>query len=148
MTEHEPSFNSLQDTSLPLSVNELTSKRVQQQPPDHYRKQKKQLPLQESKPPKNAAKLRPRTVDTHFVWALVLTIFCFFIIGPCWALFKSRQIRLMIKRNELDRAERLSARVYTGLVMSTVFGVFIWVAILFCSVGLLIAGKLLDSKLI
>ncbi|CAF3334476.1 unnamed protein product [Rotaria sp. Silwood2] len=147
MTELESSLNSLQDTPLPLSAKELAVKRVQQQPNQHH-KQQKRLPLQESKPPKNAVKIRPRIVKTHFSWALVLTILCFFIVGPCWALFKSRQIRLMIERNELDRAELLSGRVYTVLTLSTVCGVIVWFAILFCSVGLLITGKLQDSGLI
>ena len=108
----------------------------------------KLLRLQTSKPPKNAVKIKPVRISVHFLWALVLTITCFFVIGPCWALYKTREIRRLIEQNELDKASRLSSKVSSTLVISTIIGVFAWMSFLFCSVGLLITGMLIDKHAI
>ena len=92
---------------------------------------------------KNWVKVRPKPIATHRTWALALTIFCFFLLGPCWALWKSTEIRRLLKEKDFEGAERLSNRVADVLITSSVMGGFAWVAILFCSAGLLLTGKLL-----
>ncbi|WP_233601870.1 hypothetical protein, partial [Corallococcus sp. AB038B] len=72
----------------------------------------------------------------------------FFLIAPCWALYKTVQLRRMIKQQESEAALQLSHKITTVLLFSTVLGIIVWVAILFCSVGLVITGKLLDSRAI
>ncbi len=104
--------------------------------------------VQVSKPPKNSVQIKPTIIPVHFRWALILTISCFFVIGPCWALYKTFQLRRMIQRQEIDAATRLSSRIATVLIISTILGIFAWVAILFCSAGLLLTGKLLDARIV
>jgi hypothetical protein len=147
MIEENEDFDSIQkDPPAELSAKELHNKRFQ---PRLYNKNnnKKKPPLREqvSRPPRNAVKIKPAKIDIHFKWALILTISCFFIIGPFWALYKTFQLRRMIERQELDAATRLSQKISTVLVICTILGVFAWVAILFCSLGLVIAGKLIES---
>ncbi|CAF0837099.1 unnamed protein product [Rotaria sordida] len=147
MTEEFENFNSIQQSSpVPLSVQDLQPKQYRSQA--NNTKKKTPLPSQTSKPPKDAVKLKPIEIPTHFTWALILTIFCFFIIGPCWALYKTFKLRQMIQRQELDAAERLSNKITSVLIVSTILGIFAWVVFLFCSVGLLITGKLLDAKVV
>jgi hypothetical protein len=147
MTEQNDDFNSIQqDPPAELSAKELHDKRFQ---PRLYNKtdNKKKLPLrlQVSKPPRNSVKIKPTSIPVHFKWALFLTIFCFFIIAPCWALYKTIQLRRMIEREELDAAARLSHKITTVLIISAILGFTVWVAILFCTVGLLLTGELLSS---
>ena len=148
MTEQQENFNSLeQDLPAQLSAKELQTKRFQ---PRLINSPKGKIPLrlQTSKPPKNSVKLKPTVIPVHFTWALILTIFCFFTIGPCWALYKTIQLRRMIQRQELDAATRLSHTITTILIFSTILGIFVWVSLLFCSVGLLLTGKLLQANAI
>jgi len=147
MTEKNEDFNSIQqDLPAELSATELHNKRFQ---PRLYNridnKKKTPLRLQVTKPPRNSVKIQPAKIPIHFKWALILTILCFFIIGPCWALYKTFQLRRMIEREELEAAARLSHKISTALVISTLLGIIAWVAILFCSVGLLLTGALLKS---
>ncbi|CAF2533512.1 unnamed protein product [Rotaria sp. Silwood2] len=147
MTEKLENFNSIQqEPPVPLSVRNLPSKQYQSQ--SNNNKKKTPLPSQTSKPPKNSVKIKPIEIPTHFKWALILTIFCFFIVGPCWALYKAFKLRRMIQRQELNDAERLSNRISSVLIISTILGIFAWVVILFCSVGIILTGKLLDAKIL
>ncbi|CAF4449625.1 unnamed protein product, partial [Adineta steineri] len=41
-----------------------------------------------------------------------------------------------------------SHKITTVLVVSTILGIFAWVAILFCTVGLLLTGELLAKEAI
>jgi hypothetical protein len=138
--------NSRQDPPVQLSVKELQSNRFKSK--SQNPRKKKTLRLQTSKPPASSIKLKPSKIRTHFIWALTLTIFCFFTIGPCWALYKVFKLRRMIERNELDAAASLSYKISAVLVISTIIGVFVWVSILFCSVGLILTGVLLSHKFI
>lgn len=97
---------------------------------------------------KNTIHIRPKVIPSHFKWALILTITCFFLIGPCWALYKTFEVRRLIARKDLDDAQRLSTKISVMLIICTVLGIFIWVSILFCSVGLLITGVLLNKNFI
>ncbi|CAF0782759.1 unnamed protein product [Rotaria sp. Silwood1] len=151
MTQQSENFDSIrQDSAVPLSVRNLQADKYRSQSNNNNNNNRKKppLPLQTSKPPKNSVRIRPIEIPTHFKWALILTIFCFFIIGPCWALYKSLKLRGMIQRQELDAAERLSNRIQSVLIILTILGIFAWVVILFCSVGLILTGKLLDAKAI
>jgi len=145
MTEHQENFNSIeQDLPVELSAKELQTKRFQ---PRSLNKTKGKVPIRsQTSKPANSVKLKPAEIPVHFTWALILTIFCFFIVGPCWALYRTRQLRQMIQRKELDAAKRLSDKITTVLIFSTVLGIFLWVAFLFCSVGLLLTGKLLAEE--
>ncbi|CAF1250941.1 unnamed protein product [Rotaria magnacalcarata] len=147
MTEQFQNIDSIQhDSPAPLSVKDLNDRRLRPQP--NSNKRKVPLRVQESKTPKNAVRLRPTEISIHFKWALILTILCFFILGPCWALYKTFTLRRMIRQRELDAAERLSNRISSVLIVSTILGIFAWVVFLFCSVGLLITGELLSAKLV
>jgi hypothetical protein len=121
-----------------LSVKDLQMKKS-------HNNKKKPLPIQTSNP-KNAVKIKPLHIPIHFTWALILTILCFFVIGPCWALYKTFELRRLIAAKELDVASRLSSKISAVLVISTIIGVFAWVAVLFCSVGLLLTGTLLSKR--
>ncbi|UJR37704.1 hypothetical protein I4U23_030399 [Adineta vaga] len=128
MTEPHENFDSINRISpVQLSPKELQAKRFQSH---SHTDQKKKSPLREqtSKLPKNAVKLKPPVIAVHFTWALVLTILCFFLIGPIWALYKTIQLRRMIQREEFNAAERLSHKITTVLTILTVLGVFAWVA--------------------
>ena len=148
MAEPSENFDSLsQKSPVQLSAKQLHAQRFHSHSqPD----QKKKSPLREqvSRTPKNAVKLKPPTIPVHFTWALILTISCFFLIGPIWALYKTIQLRRMIKRQEMDAAARLSHKITTVLTILTVLGAFAWVAILFCTVGLILSGVLLQKNLI
>ena len=108
-------------------------------------KKKPTLRLQKSKPPKNAVKIQPKQISIHFRWALILTITCFFVIGPCWALYKTRQLRRLLAESEFEKASQLSSKISSTLVISTIIGCFAWVSFLFCSIGLVLTGFLLDK---
>ncbi|CAM2712117.1 unnamed protein product [Rotaria socialis] len=147
MAEQYQNIDSIQqDPPAPLSVQDLNDRRLRPQLKSNTKRVP--LPVQESKTPKNAVRLRPIEIPIHFKWALILTIFCFFILGPCWALYKTFTLRRMIQQRELDAAERLSNRMSSVLIVSTILGIFAWVVLLFCSVGLLITGELLSAQLI
>lgn len=147
MTERFENINVIeQDPPTPLSVQDLRNKRFQSRPTQQSKMT--QLRLQNSKPPKNAVKLKPEKISVPFKWALVLTILCFFTVGPCWALYKIFTLRRMIRREELEAATHLSSKITSVLIVSTILGIFIWVAILFCSVGLLLTGQLVSSNAI
>ena len=113
-----------------------------------------QLSVQALKSPKshppasNAVKIRPKSIPIHFKWALILTVTCFFVIGPCWVLYRTMELRRLIAQADFDRAHRLSSKMSVILMISTIIGVFIWVSILFCSVGLLLTGFLLNKNYI
>jgi hypothetical protein len=142
MPEQHGKFRSIQKPPVELSVEDLKDKKF-----DNNNK-KKPLRLQVSKPPKNSVKIKPFNISIHFKWALILTILCFFVIGPCWALYKIRELRRMIARKEFEEATRLSNKISTVLLVSTIIGVFAWVSFLFCSAGLLLTGVLLKKKFI
>lgn len=97
---------------------------------------------------KNTIHIRPQSISSHFKWALILTVTCFFLIGPCWALYKTFEVRRLIVRKDLDEAHRLSTKISVMLIICTVIGAFIWVSVLFCSVGLLLTGFLLNKNFI
>jgi hypothetical protein len=139
MSEEYGKFSSKQNPPVELSVKNLHNKKPQK---------KKILRTQISKPPKNSIKIKPLNIPIHYKWALILTILCFFVIGPCWALYKTRELRRMIAQNEFKQANHLSSKISGVLVISTIIGVFIWVSILFCSVGLLLTGLLLKKNII
>lgn len=150
MTEEDGDFHSIeQEPPQQLSAKELHAKRFQPRSFNNNDKSKKKpLRLQVSRPPKNSVKLKPEKIAVHFQWALILTILCFFIIGPIWALYKTIQLRRMIQREELEAATRLSNKIATVLIFTTIVGVFAWVVILFCSVGILLTGELLRAEAI
>jgi hypothetical protein len=143
MTEPSDNFDSIQqDRPVQLSVKELQAKRFQPRLLNKTNNKKLPLRLQVSRPPRNSVKIKPEEIPVYFKWSLVLTILCFFIIGPCWALYRTYKLRRMIQRQELEAATHLSHRILTVLIFSTVIGVVVWIAILFCSVGLLLTGEL------
>lgn len=150
MTDEENDFHSIeQERPAELSVKELHAKRFQPRSFNNTNKNKRApLRVQVSKPSKNSVKLKPEKIPVHFQWALILTILCFFIIGPIWALYKTIQLRRMIQREELEAATRLSHKIASVLIFSTIVGIFAWVAILFCSVGIILTGELLNAEVI
>ena len=109
---------------------------------------KKPLREQVSQPPRNAVKIKNEPADPHFCAALWLTITCFFLIGPCWALWKSFRVRRLVREGEHEAAEKLSHRISTVLMISLILGIFAWVGILFCSLGLIISGAMLRARLV
>ena len=141
MADHD----SIEEAPSQLAPKDPTDQRFQ---PRSDKGKKKPLRPQVSKPPPNAVKIKPETIDVHFVWALVMTILCFFIIAPCWALARTFRLRRLIERGELEDAKRLSNRISTALMYSTIIGIFAWVAILFCSAGLMLTGALRKSNVI
>ncbi|CAF0800583.1 unnamed protein product [Adineta ricciae] len=148
MAESPENFDSLSQRSpVQLSAKQLHAKRFHSHS-SHDQKKKPPLREQVSKTPKNAVKLKQAAIPVHFTWALILTISCFFLIGPIWTLYKTIQLRRMIERREVDAAARLSHKITTVLTILTVLGAFAWVAILFCTVGLILTGVLLQKKLI
>lgn len=130
-----------------LSAKELQTKRLHNTN-NNRNKTKNPLRLQTSKPSKNSVRIKPNPIQVHFIWALILTILCFFVVGPCWALYKTYELRRMIKRNEFEAATQLSSKISAVLVISTIIGAFAWTGFLFCSVGLLITGVLLQKNYI
>jgi hypothetical protein len=148
MSEQPEDFDSIQDAPVELSAKELHAKRFQPRSHNNQNKKKTPLRVQASKPPQSSVKLKATGIDTHFKWALVLTILCFFIVAPCWALYKTFKLRRMIEQQELEAATRLSHRLSVVLLLSTIIGVVAWIAILFCSIGLLITGQLLAEDLV
>lgn len=99
-------------------------------------------------PEKTGVKIRAEPVQSHARRAGILTLLCFFTVGPCWALYKSFEVRRLLARGETDAAQRLSNQIGTVLLISTIIGGIVWLGILFCSVGLLLTGKLLLMKFI
>lgn len=149
MDEQQDDFHSIrQESFVGLSAKELQTKRFQPRLNNNVNNKKKPMRVQVSKPPPNAVKIKPAVVPVHFTWALVLTILAFFLIGPCWALYKTIQLRRMIEREEAEEALRVSHKIQTVLIFSTFLAVIVYVAALFCSVGLVITGSLLQSRLI
>lgn len=150
MATQPEDFHSIrQESFTQLSTKELRAQQFEQRFKNkNSNNNNKLLRLQVSKPPRNAVKLKPIVIPVHLTWAIVLTIIAFFLIGPCWALYKTIQLRRMIKRQEAEAALRLSHKITTVLVVCTALAAFIYVAILFCSVGLVLTGKLLDSDAI
>lgn len=150
MADQQNDFHSIrQESFAQLSAKELQAKEFERRfksKNNNYKK--KPLRLQVSKPPKNAVQIKPAVIPVHFTWAVVLTVLAFFLIGPIWALYKTIQLRRMIERQEVEAASHLSHKITTALVVCTILAAFIYVAILFCSLGLVITGKLLDSELI
>ena len=141
MSKEFEDFNSIaQDIPVELSAEELQAKHLQTQSDNTPKKDP--LKAQVSKSPKNSVKIKPREIPTHFKWALILTIFCFFVIGPCWALYKTFQLRRMIKEQELQAAEHLSNKIASSLFISTTIGVFLWISFLFCTFGVIGIVKL------
>lgn len=141
MPEQNEKFYSKQHSPLELSVKNLDEKNTQN-------KKKKILRTQTTKNPKNSVKIKQGKIPVHFTWALVMTITCFFVIGPCWALYKTSELRRLIAAKEFEEATRLSSKISSTLVISTIIGVFAWVCFLFCSVGLILTGILLNKKFI
>lgn len=83
---------------------------------------------------KHVSIVRPLQADDikeHRIRALLSTIFCFFLIGPCIALYHSRRIRKMKENGELARAQAWSERVWNFLVISNIIGIIVWIGILF-----------------
>jgi hypothetical protein len=138
MSEENRKFHSTQNPPAELSVKDLQTKK-------HHNNKKKLLRLQTSKP-KNSVKIKSVHIPVHFKWALILTISCFFVIGPCWALYKTYELRRQIAAKEFEAATRLSNKLSSVLLISTIIGVFIWASILFCSAGLLITGIFLAKN--
>ena len=151
MAERPDNFHSIhQESFTQLSAAALQAHQSQQQRFNNKNQnnKKKLMRMQVSKPPKTAVKLKPTVVPVHLTWAIVLTILAFFLIGPCWALYKTFKLRDMIRRQEAEAAARLSHKITTVLVVCTALAAFVYVAILFCSVGLVLTGKLLDARVI
>lgn len=142
MSEQLGKLRSTQNPPIELSVKNLQHKK------SHSNKKKKPLLLQTSKPPRNSVKIQPLKIPIHYKWALILTILCFFVIGPCWALYRTRELRRLIAQKEFETASRLSNQISAVLVISTIIGVVAWVSFLFCSVGLLLTGALLKKHMI
>ncbi|CAF2561695.1 unnamed protein product [Rotaria sp. Silwood2] len=143
MLENNGTFYDTQNSPIELSAKDLQVKKS-------YNNHKKKTPvrLQASKPPKNSVKIKPSPINIHFTWALILTISCFFVIGPCWALYKTYELRRMIKRKDFEAAECLSNKISAILLISTIIGAFAWTAFLFCSAGLILTGILLRKNYI
>ncbi|CAF0860937.1 unnamed protein product [Rotaria sp. Silwood1] len=143
MLENNRTFYDTQRSPIELSAKDLHVKKS-------HNNNKKKIPLrlQTSKSPKNSVKIQPSRINVHFTWALVLTILCFFVIGPCWALYKTYELRRMIKRQDFEEAARLSSKISTVLLISTIIGAFAWMTFLFCSIGLILTGILLKNNYI
>lgn len=135
------------DVPLQLSPSDLDSKRFKPRSLIHGSK-KKPLHSQISAPPKNAVKIKAESVDTHFRASLCMTIFCFFLVGPCWALCRSSRVRKLAEEGDYEAAEKLSHRISTVLMFSLIVGIFAWLAILFCSLGLIISGAMLRARFV
>ena len=132
------------------SVQEIESNIARNEVPHRDKKAKRSIlrvPTS-SKPPKNAVQIREEPVETYFKWSLVLLITCFFIIGPIWAFARTFRVKQLVNEQNIDAATRLSNRIGTVLFFSTIIGIFAWIVILFCSVGLLLTGVLLNARAI
>lgn len=141
MSEHR-NDDDIRDPPLVLSAKDLSVKK------SHSHKKKNPLPVQKSRPPKNSVKIKSKYPVVHFTWALILSILCFFIIGPCWALYKTYELRRMIKDEELEAAQHLSTKITTVLLVSTVIGAVVWLGLLFASAGIMLTGFLLEKNFI
>ena len=93
-----------------------------------------------SQPATTEQPLRADDIKDHRLWALASSILCFFIIAPFIALYHSRRIRKMKNDQELTRAKLWSGRVSNMLIISSIIGIVIWVAILFLIGVLFIMG--------
>jgi hypothetical protein len=85
--------------------------------------------------------LRAKDIKEHRLWAFASLILCFFLIGPCFAYYHSRRIRVMKNNQELTRAKTWSDRVNNILIISNIIGIVVWIAIIFIIAVLLIMGK-------
>jgi hypothetical protein len=97
---------------------------------------------------KQTIKFKAEPIAIHFQWALFLTITCFFIIGPCWALYRTFQLRQLIRDGKFDAAGHLSNRISDTLFLCSIIGAICWLAILFCSVGIIVVGLLIDKNIL
>ena len=97
---------------------------------------KKRSPL----PSTTVQTLRADEIKEHRWWSIISLIFCFCIIGPCIAFYHSRRIREMKNNQELTRAKIWSDRVGNILIISTIIGIVLWVAVIFVIAVLLIMG--------
>ncbi|CAF1281421.1 unnamed protein product [Didymodactylos carnosus] len=79
-------------------------------------------------------------IKDHFTWALLSTILCFFIIGPCAALYYSGRIKNMIKNGEYIDAYKISQRVSNLLIVSNIIGAMIGIVIFVLVCLLFITG--------
>lgn len=84
--------------------------------------------------------LRADDIKEHRLWSILSLIFCFFLIAPCFAFYHSRRIRMMKQNEELTRAQLWSARVGNTLIISTIIGIILWVAIIFVLAVLFVMG--------
>lgn len=84
--------------------------------------------------------LRAEDIKEHRLWSILSLIFCFFLIAPCFAFYHSRRIRKMKKNQEIARAAMWSDRVGNLLIISTIIGIVLWVAIIFVIAALFIMG--------
>ncbi|CAF1239527.1 unnamed protein product [Didymodactylos carnosus] len=102
------------------SEKEKQRKRFRQTPTKNllYKKRK----LRQTFEPKQ---LTAADIKDHFTWALLSTILCFFIIGPCAALYYSRCIKKMIKNGEYINAYQISQTVSSLLMVSNIIGAMI-----------------------
>jgi hypothetical protein len=82
-----------------------------------------------------------KDIEEHRLWALASVILCFFLIGPCVALYHSLRIRVMKNNQELTRAKLWSDRVNNILIISNIIGIVVWIALLFVIGVLLVMGK-------
>lgn len=87
--------------------------------------------------------LRADDIKDYRIWAIGASIVFFFIIAPFLALYHSRRIRKMKNNQELNRAQLLSDRVHGILVISSIIGIVVWIAILFLIGVLLVMGHFL-----
>ena len=139
-------MDSIEDIPCQLSPSDLHAQRFQPRSKSYGKK--KPLRQQVSRPPPNAVKIKHEPIDTHFQKALWMTIACFFLIGPCWALWRSFRVGKLVENHDLEAADKLSHRISTVLMVSLILGIIVWVAILFCSVGLIISGLLIRAKVV
>ena len=126
-----------------ISSNELTEKEkfAKRFKPSNFKRNTPSKPSKQiTKHPSIVRPLQAADIKDHRWWALASTILCFFLIAPCIALYHSHRIRTMKESGELTRAKAWSDRVNNLLVVSTIIGIIIWVAVLFVVAVLLILG--------
>ena len=107
--------------------------------PNKQSNNQKQTPSSSSSS-NNEQPLRADDIKDYRIWAIVASIIFCFIIAPFFALYHSRRIRKMKNNEELNRAQQLSGRVSNILVISSIIGIVVWVAILFVIAVLFIMG--------
>jgi len=104
--------------------------------PNNQSNKKKRSPL----PSTNIQTLRAEDIKEHRWWSIISLIFCFCIIAPCIAFYHSRRIREMKNNQELTRAKIWSDRVGNMLIISTIIGIILWIAVIFVIAVLFILG--------